>query len=384
MSGKLICKIRQRTDYIKKDGTSALYIQIYLEKQKAKIPLNISVKPKDFDKDKQIVKGKNQLAKDYNLLIGQKLGIINKIAVSYRLSGVYLTLDKLLEDLNNPTAKIDFIKFWEKEMEKQKEILDASTYRQQYSTLTKIKKFKEKILFNEINEDFLNELIAYCKNKLNNKETTIQTTLKNFKKYLHKANKKGIRTELNFQDIKVKSFQGDRTFLNSQEIKRLFKYYKSEFISETKKNILSRFLFSCFTGLRISDILRLKPENIIGDYIAFQAKKSGKFQKIKLNDSAKLFIDPEYVFKGEYSEPKINEYLKSIASSCNIKKHITFHVSRHTFATNYLLSGGKVENLQEKLGHSNIRETMLYVHIVRAISDKEIDKMDNILDVKLQ
>ncbi|WP_262911104.1 site-specific integrase [Tenacibaculum ovolyticum] len=293
---------------------------------------------------------------------------------------MYLTLDKLIEDLTNPSSKIDFIKFCEKELEKQKDILAPGTYRQQFSTITKLKKFKAQILFQEINENLINELIVYCKKKLNNQDNTIQTTLKNFKKFLHIANKKGIRTELEFDDISIKSFKGDRTFLTTEEIKILYEYHQSKFINNSLKNILDRFLFSCFTGLRISDIQNITSENFIGDFLAFRSEKTGKFQKIKLNESAKIFINKNNEFNEQYTNEHINRELKVIAKSCGIKKHITFHVARHSFATNYLIKGGRIENLQKVLGHSNIRETMIYIHIVDSIINDEINNMDVIIN----
>lgn len=379
VSGKLTYKVIQKKDYIRADGTSALYVQIFLDGKRKRIPLNIFVEPKKFNEQKQIVKGNSQLVKDYNLIIGKKIADINNIAISYRLANMYLTFEKLIEELTNPTAKIDFIKFWEREIEKQKERLKTGTYRQQFSTLTKIKKWKRSILFHEIDEDLLNELIVYCKNTLKNKETTVQTTLKNFKKYLHVANKKGIRTKLDFSDITIKTFKGDRTFLNEDEIKILYEYYQSKFISDNHKNILDRFLFACFTGLRISDIQNLTEDNFIGGYIAFKSEKTGKFQKIKLNKTAKKFITEGVIFKGKYTVEHINRELKFIAKACKLKKHLTFHVSRHSFATNFLIKGGRVENLQKILGHSNIRETMIYVHIVDAIMNNEMNNLDDII-----
>lgn len=91
------------------------------------------------------------------------------------------------------------------------------------------------------------------------------------------------------------------------------------------------------------------------------------------------FIDPEVIFFGNFTPEYINRELKFIAKVCNIKKNISFHVARHTFATNYLLSGGNVVNLQKLLGHSKITETMIYVHIVESITDVEIMNMDDIL-----
>ncbi len=380
MSGKFTHKIIIKKDYVRIDGTCALYIQLFLDGKRKRLPLNIFVNPKIFDEKRQVIKGNSQQVKDNNLVIGQKLAEINHIAVNYRLSGAYLTLEKLLEDLNNPSSKVDFIKFCEKELEKQKNTLAKGTYRQQLSTITKLKKFKNSILFQEINNDLINELIIHCKKKLKNKDTTIQTTLKNFKKFLHIANKKGIRTELKFDDITVKSFKGDRTFLTPEEIKILYEYRESKFIFKARKNILDRFLFSCFTGLRISDIQNISDKNIIGNFLAFQSEKTGKFQKIKLNESAKKFINSNNEFNGSYTNEHINRELKFIAGACGIKKNITFHVSRHSFATNFLIKGGRIENLQKILGHSNIRETMIYVHIVDSIMNEEINNMDDIIN----
>ena len=182
MSGKLTHKIIIKDDYVRIDGTCALYVQIFLDGKMKRLPLNISVAPKNFDKKKQRVKGTNQISKDYNLIISKTLADINKVAVTYRLNENYLTMEKLLEDLLNPTAKIDFLKFYEFQLDKQKDILKKGTYRQQKSTLTKIKQYRSKILFSEINHDFLNEMTRYFKNTLKNKVTTISTNLKNFKK----------------------------------------------------------------------------------------------------------------------------------------------------------------------------------------------------------
>jgi hypothetical protein len=58
-------------------------------------------------------------SKDYNLII-EKHGDINKIEIAYRLGGEVLTLEKLMYEYQNPTSRIDFIKFWELEMDNQK------------------------------------------------------------------------------------------------------------------------------------------------------------------------------------------------------------------------------------------------------------------------
>ena len=381
-SGKLTAKIVIKDDYVRADGTCALYLQMFLNKEKKKLPIYVSVPVKDFDKVKQRVKTKNQHSKDYNLIIEKALSDIHTIELNYRLAGESLDMKTLLHDYSNPSSKIDFLKFWELELENQKLIKDESTVKQQTSSLRKVKKYKESILFYEITKDFYDKMIFHFQKVEKNAPHTVQTVGKNFKKYLHIANKKGIITPLKFNDIKTPRCVANRSFLDTGEIYKLNEYYQSDFINENLKNILSRFLFSCFTGLRISDIKNISTENVVNDVLIFFAQKTGKLQRIQLNESALSFIGNDQLFFGEYTEQHINRELKTITKACGIKKNVTFHVARHTFATNFLICGGRVEDLQKLLGHSQIRETMDYVHIVQSITDKQIHNMDDILNKK--
>lgn len=383
-SGKLTAKIVIKDDYVRADGTCALYLQIFLEGIKKKLPLHLSVKPVDFDKKKQRVKSKEANYKDCNLIIEKALADLNKIEISYRLGDHVLTMEKLLHEYQNPSTRIDFLKFWENEMENQKLIRDSATVKQQLSSLRKIQKYKSSILFHEITMDFFEKMIFHFEKVEKNAPHTIQTVVKNFKKYLHIANKLGIKTQLQYNDIKTPKPISSRTFLLADEIYKLYEYYNSNLINDSLKNILARFLFSCFTGLRISDIKLITHENIANDVLIFFAQKTGKLQRIQLNESALSFIGKEVLFEGDFTEQHINRELKDIAKACGIKKNVTFHVSRHSFATNFLICGGRIEELQKLLGHSDIKETMTYVHIVDSITDRHIHNMNDIIKKPVQ
>ena len=198
-AGKLNCKIRLKKEQMKADGTFTVYIQISLNRTVKKISLGFSVLEKDFDLKNQRVKSSNQYHKDYNLLIEKKLADINTIEVNYRLSDRVITLEALVSELNNPTARIDFIKFREQEMERQKEILKEGTYRQQMTVLNKVKSFKSPLFFYEIDENYINDLKAYCKKKLKNNENTIATTIKSLKNTCILLTRKVFNLKLNFQ-----------------------------------------------------------------------------------------------------------------------------------------------------------------------------------------
>lgn len=100
---------------------------------------------------------------------------------------------------------------------------------------------------------------------------------------------------------------------------------------------------------------------------------------MKLNRTAQTLIKLPEVFAGEFTREHINRELKAIAWLLGINNRVYFHSSRHTFATNFLISGGNVVNLQRLLGHSKIEETMIYVHIVDSITDAQVDLLDAII-----
>jgi hypothetical protein len=244
MSGKLTYKVKIKDDYMRSDGPCAVYIQVFLnEKLPKKIAMNFAVDPALFDKSKQRVKSSHPYYKDYNLLIEKKLADINTIEVNYRLANNALTLPVLIAELENPTARMDFIKFWGNEMINQKLILEPGTYRQQETMLNKTKEFKNPIFFYEIDQKLITELKIHCKKKLKNSDSTVATLIKSFKKFMHIANDSGIKTPIRWSEIKNKSFKGNRTYLLPEDIIKLHEYYESKFVKHSHKVVLARFLF---------------------------------------------------------------------------------------------------------------------------------------------
>jgi len=363
------------------DGTCAIYLQVRLSGEGKKIPLDINVKPSEFNKVLQRIRGTSKQVKDWNIIIEKALADMHEIELDYRMSNRVLTLKKLVNEYLKPVPKFDFLQFMDYELEIQKDFLKRSSYNQQRSSYRKLLKFRKHIPFSEIDDNFVKKLKVWCKNSEGNQNTTIFTLLKNVKKYLNIANKRGIKTTMDLGDFKVVQSRGVRTFLDKNEIQKLHKYWQSEFIGVTHKQVLSKFLFSCFTSLRISDVQNITRDNVIAGFLVYTARKTEKINKIRLSDSAKLFMQEEGpLFLDTYSDKHINEQLKGIAKVVGIQKRLTFHVARHTFATQFIISGGNVVNLQNLMDHSDIKQTMIYVHIVNQFMDEQVSLLDNILE----
>jgi len=164
----------------------------------------------------------------------------------------------------------------------------------------------------------------------------------------------------------------------------------NDFLTETHRLVLVNFLFSCFTGLRFSDVQALVSSNIAGNSIVFVPVKTenttGKQLNIELTkvanellDYAKRFSDKKKTDKykvchvfAQISNQKANDYIKLLAKMAGVSKDLSTHVGRHTFATMFLEKGGDVQVLQKLLGHSEITTTMIYVHIIAKTQKTQI------------
>lgn len=163
------------------------------------------------------------------------------------------------------------------------------------------------------------------------------------------------------------------------------------------------FLISCFTGLRFGDVATLAPKHILQADRGLQIKK----QSVKVDKVIELPLHGLFKVKGAKSRPEqlvqryldmhheqygkkrafekepffqkltnqyVNRELKTIAERANIKKNVTCHVGRHTFATHLASKKVSPQILMELLQHSDIKTTMKYVHLSKKLIFEELDK----------
>ncbi|GLU45342.1 hypothetical protein Musp01_29660 [Muricauda sp. NBRC 101325] len=83
------------------------------------------------------------------------------------------------------------------------------------------------------------------------------------------------------------------------------------------------------------------------------------------------------------SNQKLNSYLKEIADACDIKKNVTFHVARYTFATTITLSNGvPIETVSKILGHTKLATTQVYARVLDKKISEDMSGLESILETK--
>lgn len=166
----------------------------------------------------------------------------------------------------------------------------------------------------------------------------------------------------------------ERSFLTIEEMKALINE-PMPFHPEVKQG----FLFSCFTGLRISDVRTLRWTDISDNCIVKKQKKTEDIVRIPLSDNALAWIpergaDDDLVFELPCG-PVIAKALTKWIQAAGIKKHITPHCARHSFATMLISCGADLYVVSKLLGHASIVSTQIYAKIV----DKQKEEAVNLI-----
>ncbi len=241
---------------------------------------------------------------------------------------------------------------------------------------------KQDITLRDLSHQFITEFEFYLKSVRGIQHNTAMGNLKKLKKIVRQCVANDWLEKDPFLSYKVKIRDTNRTYLTSEELS----------IVITKKLLLERlaiardlFIFSCYTGLAYSDVEKLTPSDIStgmdGEKWIFTTRtKTDTPTRVPLLPMAMSVLasyaeHPRVKIFGRalpvFSNQKINSYLKEIADICGIRKELTFHCARHTFATTVTLTNGvPIETVSKMLGHKNIRTTQIYAKIVdRKVSE---------------
>ena len=234
---------------------------------------------------------------------------------------------------------------------------------------------KEDCYLDEVTKQFVEEFEFYLKTVRKCCHNTTTKYLANFKKIVRIALANGWMKKDPFAQIRFHLDEVEREFLEKQELKTLL----SKKISIPRlAQIRDIFCFCCFTGLAFSDVKQLKSEHLVTDingmvWIRKTRQKTKNMCNIPLLDEANKILDrykdhpycqTQGVLLPVCSNQKMNMYLKELADICGIRKNLSTHCARHTFATLTLASGATIDNVAKMLGHANVNMTRHYAKVL--------------------
>jgi len=363
-----------RTDKIRKNGTCPIYVVLQYNNVTQKFSTSEFIEEKYWDKDKE--QG-----------IGKGFGNLNAVIKKKKQN-----LEDFIREsksIGRPLSKTDISNFWNGKTETDNEILFSTFYESyckrhfqtirkstqiHYTTLgKKIDDFKPNLMVSEIDYSFMVEFDNYLVETKSGRYNMI----KFLKTVLKEAVKLGVLKNESWKGLKNVSPNAREVYLTPAEINKIEICDLS-----TKKHLeLTRcmFLFSCYTGMRYSDVVALKKENYKNGVITLKQVKTGVDLKVPVNLEAKKIIckywskrkENENIFP-RIENQTVNRYLKKIGEIAELKKTLHFHVARHTFGTTLLNNNVNVFYISKMMGHKKLSQTYAYTGI-------NVNKMKDIM-----
>lgn len=260
------------------------------------------------------------------------------------------------------------------------------------------KKKRTDMAYKELTKDFIDDFDSYLRNEKGLSANTLWIYTMPVLSLTDKAWRRGIIPTDPFSEYQLEMEETDRGYLTEEEIRTIA---NATFKSKQACLVRDMFLFGCFTGLSYIDIKTLTYDKIQRmdfdgeEWIITRRTKTRVSSNVPLMEIAKELIErykglaeDDFVFPMP-SNGTCNNQLKKIAMACGINKEVSFHLSRHTFATTvYLCNGGTIEALSKILGHKHISTTQIYAVMTnkmvssdfRSISANLAAMQKNVLD----
>lgn len=364
-----------RKDKKRNDGTYPLNYLIIFNSQNLKLSAKHYLPLNEWDFEKNAPKGiGNSILK--KKLQNEEKTIYNHL-LEIELSGKPLTKELIKEKCSGGNTKKDFFYHFDEYCKKKFRTIEEGTQYHYDLFRKQLKEYRTNIDLEEIDLKFIEDFLYHLATEKKVGVSGIATRRKTFSAVLNKFVIDKLIKENPCKHIKLQKEKERNDFLTSKEIENI-RNADLKMGNLTNGLNLTRklFLFSCYTGLRYSDVMNLKKENII-DYkkIVIEVKKTKRVLEIPLNSWAiKLLISlkinskkpKELIFEGR-ENVSVNRDLKFIARIAKINKRLTFHVARHSFGSMLAKNGIQPFYIMKLMGHKDIRMTERYVN-----SDEEI------------
>ncbi|MEO2073112.1 MAG: site-specific integrase [Zunongwangia sp.] len=387
-----------------KNNQVPIYARITVNGKRANISIQRRVNSTDWDAARGIMKGTRQESKLLNKYLDQVRSKIytayedllseNKMVTAQAIKNRYLGEDKFYRSLQE---------LFEYHNEISRHSISAHTLRHYKVTQGYLQKFLrakfnlEDFRLIDLNFSFIKDFEFFIKSyqptdhQRKMGHNTAMKHLQRLRKMVTMAYHHEWIPKDPFVRFKSSYVKKRREFLTREELHSIEDFQSSINRLNIVKDI---FLFSCYTGLSYIDITKLTMDNIGMDFdgnqwIETERQKTKTALKIPLLNQAKDILKryqdhPKTVHSKtllpRYSNQKLNSYLKEIADFCGIKKHLTFHIARHTFATTITLTNGvPIETVSKLLGHTKLATTQIYARVV----DKKVKDDMAMLNAKL-
>lgn len=365
-----IIPIFNRRKRLNKFGKGQVEIYFYADGVKRYFGTGIAVTPKEWNDKKWIVNNPNEVK-----LNGILTKMIRDLEDNYvRIISTRGDFDeKDLQKYSFGGNKDSFVEWTKAEIESDNSVVD-STKKHRRMMIRKLEAAVGDVSFARANYDMVDTFNKYLVDERLH-VATIRKYHNQLRKFCGMAVRKGNIKENPYKHYKVKRpVQGIRKCLWYDDLDKI---WNLEYSDDSPLELARlKFLFSCYTGLRISDNTALLWDNIRNGKIIMKMKKTRNDVLVPLDalgnraqnilNKAKRIYNTGTVFRPT-SNQEVNRHLKVVSVDSNLPLALKFHISRHTFCTLVAHQTGSVFKVMEYAGIRRVDTAMIYVNLARML-----------------
>lgn len=366
---KIRFELRDNTD---KNGLQRLRIVVNHKGKRKYIATAIKLPAKAWDQNKQKVRSAYPESNIINNVLQLKL---NELYSTFAKNNLIEPSRNLEKELGRPSKDLSFREFVGTCMQEWTKKRARNTIKAYTSMSLKALEFDPQLTLSGITPDWLARYEAYSLKTIN--EAGALKRVAFISVIVKEAIRRGLITSDPFIIYrKPQKKNPQRDWLTSHELKNIEKVVE-ENGSQIIRNTGTWFLLACYTGLRYSDIESFDHDKNIRDgRLILYTQKTGVVVSIKITTRVNDLLSKSNQYGPVYSNQKVNQYLKAIATLAGLKKNLTFHMARHTFAVHCANKGISQEVTSKLLGHSDLKTTSIYYKITDLRIDAEMEKWE--------
>ena len=377
--------VYNRKKSLNKRGVALVQVEAYLNRKKKYFSTKVYLRPDQWDAKKLLVKN-HPNADALNRLIYEFMAMIEKRELELWQQGKPITLEILKEMLSEQQEQEDkssFIPFFKHEVMTSN--LKESTKRNHLSTLALLQDFKKNVTFSDLTFEFVSSFEYFLQSK-GYHTNTIAKHMKHLKRHINVAiNKEYMDIQkYAFRKYKIKTVENGHTHLAPEELEKMETLQLTGRYIKYQKT-LDAFLFCCYAGMRYSDFVNMKPENIVEmhqeTWLIYKSIKTGTEVRLPLyllfNGKGIQILNKYQANLQDFfhlrDNSNVNKELIIITRLAGLSKKVSFHTARHTNATLLIYNGVNITTVQKLLGHKSVKTTQIYTNVMdmTIISDLE-------------
>lgn len=380
-----------------KNQIGSIYFRMKMDAQ-SPIEINSKVKSvrRNWDSIGGRLKGRDELSRQLNETLNSLEVRLRNIYTSFLMKDEEVNLTKIKEFISgefyNKNELIDGFNQMRERM-----VNVAVSTRSHYSTtadyLRKFILYKYKVdkyPIAKIDFGFVDDLNHWLLVKTKCNDVGAGKHHFRLNKFLENARKKDQIVKNPYEIFPIVKSKPSMKYLDAEELKKIEEVDLSD--NKRLEKVRDNFVFGCYSGLCHIELRTLTRDCISNKKMEGKRTKSKISFTVPLLDTTKKLMDkykshPDVINKNflvpTMTNQRTNIYLKEIKKMCGITKNLTFHMSRHTFATTiYIANGGSTDALKGILGHADIKTTQIYGKVGKERIGLEMDMINKKLNNK--